>query len=582
MIEKTIMYATVDYPGRGPAKSVERGNIMPLAGQATVTDGLAAIVEPERIRLQLEKILANPEFLASKRNHEFLRYVVEETLAGRAHFIKGYNIAQSVFNRDASFDPQLDPVVRIEASRLRRCLERYYLTAGREDPIRIEIPKGTYVPIFNCGVETPRPPNRELTLVPSDIDRSALVADPSLPSVIVLPFRDLGTGQEFLAAGMTEELISALTQFNMLRVIGVGTSFGLAPVREPSELGQELCVDYVVHGTVRIEAARIRITCRLLRVADGAYVWSKSFDRQFQAGSVIEMETDIARTIASTLGAPYGTIARFSALQFRRGVPPDLAAYQCVLRWYHMRRTPSRSRNDEFRREVEQAIRLAPHYSELRAVLAYLLLDAFKQSPTRLRNPSPPLDEALAAARSAVSFDAESAFARLALSAVHFYRHDLGRASEEAAKALELNPCNPEVMFQVGWRTAVSEDWERGMNLVLTGRQLDPDSPKWCRLALALECFGRGDGRAALIEIDNGAIISIPLGYVIGAAVLAEFGELDRAAAVVAEGNREFPGLFEEPEAEFAVHNFAPGITGRLLASLNRLGIRRATTPGGR
>ncbi len=549
---------------------------MAFDAQATAeSDGMSAAVEPDRIRLQLEKILASPEFQASKRNREFLRYVVEETLAGKAHFIKGYSIAQSVFNRDVSFDPQLDPVVRIEASRLRRSLERYYLTAGTTDSIRIDIPKGSYIPIFEHRDENSGSAPGELTSTPSEFDGSEPIVTPAIPSVIVLPFRDIGTGHEFLAAGMTEELISALTQFNMLRVIGVGTSFGAAPVKEPSELGQELRVDYVVHGTVRIEATRIRITSRLLRVADGAYVWSKSFDRQFQPGSVIEMETDIARTIASTLGAPYGTIARFSELQFRRGVPPDMAAYQCLLRWYDMRRNSTRSPHGEFRRELDKAISLAPHYSELRAVLAYVLLDAFKQDLRRLNNLSPPLDEALAAARSAVTLDGESAFARLALSAVHFYRHEPGRAAEEPAKALELNPYNPEVMFQVGWRTAVSGDWERGMSLVLTGRELDPDPPKWCRLALTLECYGRGDGRGALHEIENGAIISIALGYVLGAAVLAEFGELDRAAAVVAEGNREFPQLFEQPEAELAVHNFAPDITRRLLASLNLLGARR-------
>src|SRR4051794_3798290 len=71
-------------------------------------------------------------------------------LAGHADRLKGYTIATAVFERDEHFDGQADPVVRIEAGRLRRALERYYLVAGQADPILIEIPKGGYVPTFTC------------------------------------------------------------------------------------------------------------------------------------------------------------------------------------------------------------------------------------------------------------------------------------------------------------------------------------------------------------------------------------------------------------------------------------------------
>jgi hypothetical protein len=102
----------------------------------------------ETVEKQLEKILNSAEFDASERNRQFLRHIVEETLAGRADRIKAYTIATVVFGRGSGFDPQLDSIVRIEAGRLRRSLERYYLTAGSNDRLRIAIPKGTYVPTF--------------------------------------------------------------------------------------------------------------------------------------------------------------------------------------------------------------------------------------------------------------------------------------------------------------------------------------------------------------------------------------------------------------------------------------------------
>lgn len=103
---------------------------------------------PIEILAQLDRIIASPEFCVPERNRSFLRYVVVEAVAGRAASLKAYCIAIEVFARAETFDAQNDPVVRIEAARLRRALERYYLVAGRDDEILIDIPKGAYRPTF--------------------------------------------------------------------------------------------------------------------------------------------------------------------------------------------------------------------------------------------------------------------------------------------------------------------------------------------------------------------------------------------------------------------------------------------------
>ncbi len=102
----------------------------------------------EEISRQLERVLSSPDFKASPRQIAFLKFVVNKTLAGSAGEIKDYTVATEVFGRGAAFDQSVDPVVSIQASLLRRALERYYLTGGKHDPIRINIPEGTYVPVF--------------------------------------------------------------------------------------------------------------------------------------------------------------------------------------------------------------------------------------------------------------------------------------------------------------------------------------------------------------------------------------------------------------------------------------------------
>jgi hypothetical protein len=102
----------------------------------------------EKISRQLERILNSPHFHASPRQITFFKYVVKQTLAGKAFEIKDYTVATEVFGRGPDFDQSMDPVVSIQASLLRRALERYYLTGGKHDPIRIGIHPGTYVPVF--------------------------------------------------------------------------------------------------------------------------------------------------------------------------------------------------------------------------------------------------------------------------------------------------------------------------------------------------------------------------------------------------------------------------------------------------
>ena len=120
---------------------------------------MTAASEPstEAVRAQIARILTSERFRSSKKQKGFLKFVVNEALAGRGAQLKGYSIALAVYGRDKSFDPQVDPIVRVEAGRLRRALEHYYLTDGKNDPIRIEIPKGAYVPTFQTA-QTPRRP----------------------------------------------------------------------------------------------------------------------------------------------------------------------------------------------------------------------------------------------------------------------------------------------------------------------------------------------------------------------------------------------------------------------------------------
>ncbi|MGO4176000.1 hypothetical protein AB4Z16_28000, partial [Bosea sp. TAF32] len=112
--------------------------------------------EGEAVRSELARIVGSADFNVPARVKQFLQYIVEEKLSGQEKRLKAFTIANKVFGRGADFDAMNDPVVRIEAGRLRRALERYYLLDGKCDPVVIQVAKGSYVPAFRWRViDTP-------------------------------------------------------------------------------------------------------------------------------------------------------------------------------------------------------------------------------------------------------------------------------------------------------------------------------------------------------------------------------------------------------------------------------------------
>src|SRR5690242_8965524 len=149
----------------------------------------------ESIRAHLEDVLASEIFRSADRLKRFLRHIVEQTLQGRSENLKEYTLGTEVFDRKASFDSRIDPIVRVEAGRLRTRLKQYYEGPGVNDSLRIELPKGSYLPLFAAPESAPA-----LKAPP------AAVSHAPATHLLVLPFADHSPNgdQEYFCDGMTE------------------------------------------------------------------------------------------------------------------------------------------------------------------------------------------------------------------------------------------------------------------------------------------------------------------------------------------------------------------------------------------
>ena len=295
--------------------------------------------EQKAVREQLVRILNSGPFLQSGRRQRFLEYLVIETLAGRGERLKGFNIALEVFDRPETFDSAVDPIVRMEASRLRDRLREYYETAGQNDPIRIDLPKGTYTPQIEFRCEDARRPRKE----PATREISSTV-----PSVAVLAFDDLSAGHNlgYLADGMPEDIITALSRFPDLAVVARTSSFVYkGKAVDIRQVGKKLGVGYAVEGSVRKDGDKFRIVAQLIDTKNGEHVWAERFDRSGMDPWALQDE--ITGMIVSAMTGEKGALKQAQYRQTWRRGATTLEEYDYYLRGH-----------EQFMKYTEQGIEL--------------------------------------------------------------------------------------------------------------------------------------------------------------------------------------------------------------------------------
>src|SRR5579859_5512167 len=214
---------------------------------------------------QLNRILASKAFRQADRLKRFLSFTVNETIAGRGERLKEFVIGIEVFGKGPGFDQRSDPIVRVQARRLRAQLTRYYREEGQTDETIIELPKGGYTPIFKSS----------RSVIPKRAPHSALV---SRNTVLLLPFSDYSAAgdQKYFCDGLTQEIIHALTGLDAIRLISGNR---LDAEDADSRLVARDNAAVVLTGSVRKVGANMRMVANLVDAVSGCYLWSASFDR---------------------------------------------------------------------------------------------------------------------------------------------------------------------------------------------------------------------------------------------------------------------------------------------------------------
>jgi TolB-like protein len=209
---------------------------------------------PDLIAGQMKRIVESRAFSRAGFLRKFLQCCVEETLHGNSGVLKEVWLGPSVFGRNERFNPEKNPIVRVQAGRLRAKLALFYASEGQVDSIRIAFPKGSYVPVFSAGAQT---------------GRNSHVGGLKVAVIVrALTNLDGSAETERYADRMTAELTSVLMNSEGVEVL-TRDSAGLHRVP-----------DYIFEGTVQTAESHDRITLTMTDAATGHYVWTALFEQR--------------------------------------------------------------------------------------------------------------------------------------------------------------------------------------------------------------------------------------------------------------------------------------------------------------
>jgi adenylate cyclase len=363
-----------------------------------------------------------------------------------------------------------------------------------------------------------------------------ILAMPAGPAIAVLPLTNLDRDpkQEYFADGLSEDIITRLSRFLNLRVLGRNSTFQYkgksADVRQ---IGRDLGADYIVEGSVRRDSKRLRVTVQLLDAHTGSHVWAETYDRNLTTSAIFDAQDDITNRVAAAIASTHGAIATARMKELRAKTPAAMASYECVLLGQEYERLITRDSNLAALRCLQRAVEREPNYADGWAWLADMYIEGaqngFLDSGTGIEAS----EKAHAAAHRALTLDPDNQWARAVLSKIYMYRKDRMAAIAEAERALALNPNNTHVLADLAYRYLAPGHWERGAALMHKAIALNPNPPGWYYGLDSLNAYRLGRFEDALTYGRKAEIPGFHWSYLYTAAALGQLGRIEEARVEV-------------------------------------------------
>jgi TolB-like protein len=452
-----------------PLFAEHRGRIVKLTGDGVIVEFSSAV---------------DAVACAVALQHQIAFWQKEHPPESRIVFRIGVSLGDVVVDRDDLFGDGINIAARLEA-----LSEPGGLCIS--DAVHTQLSGKTTIAFQDAGEQQLKNITRPVrvwrwTDAPVARVMSEPLALPERPSIAVLPFDNLsGQAEEsYFCDGITEEIITGLARFRSIFVIARNSSFSFRGKHvDIAEIAGKLGVSYVVEGSIRRAAGRVRIAAQLIEAATGAHLWAERYDRSLD--DIFAVQDDVAQMIVSTL---VGRIEESRLQHSLRKPTVSLTAYECVLRGIAHYRGYAEDDNQKAFEMFERAVALDPRYAVAHAYLArlQLALHGYAAAPTEI------LDEAFKRATHALELDPREGRCHVALGAVWLYRREFETAEHHHRQAFQLNPNNADRIMGLGYVIALRGRSKEALDWMARAIRLNPFHHTWYYTQQAIPLYSLG------------------------------------------------------------------------------------------
>jgi len=458
------------------------------------------------LQQEVERVLGSRTFATAPQLRRFLEYCAGHVGEGRQGELKESVIGVEVFGRAASnYDPRLDPIVRVMATRLRKRLDDYYQAETAGARARLVMPKGSY----------------ELMLERSQSSNEPVTTEPSI-AVLPLEMFSSDGSDEYLADAMTEALITALAKLRGWRVISRTSVLRFKRTAMPmGDIARMLNVDHVVEGSVTRDGNRFCLTVQLIGLPVERHLWAETYERDL--ADVFRLQQEIAREVAGEIHARLSTAGERIAPEARVNEQAWIAYSEGLYRASHDRDL------EQALAKYEEAVRLDSRFALAYAGLAEVcfLLEAYWQrSDLHVK--------ARRAAAQALELDGMLAEAHTAMAAMLTLEWNWQQACEHLETAIRLNSNSAAARRRYAFTLSLLDRHDEARQQAERARRLDPLSPATRdNVGLVLFLGGWQQESAEHLRALIASEPEYPPALVHLAVTLIELGEFDEGERVI-------------------------------------------------
>lgn len=486
----------------------------------------------DEIKLALERVLAWPEVARSPQLRRFLDYIVQRSLEGQGQSIKAYSIAVDVFGRPADFDPQADPIVRVQARRLRGLLEQYYSGPGADDPLRIDLPVGRYVPEFivpsppgeteSAVASAPAPyvaesPSRGQVTVSWFVllvialgaaalafslstwgpRQEALMQAPGVlqrPRLTVVEFQN-ATGDDaklIATSGLAMEVVTDLEAFETVNV-----RFAASLEDQAAAPGES---DFILTGMVRrgpVGTEALEYSFSLTDRPSEGVVWTRSIKvDEPPTGQMLALDK-VSLDLTAALGSMRGPVhGRARELLAQYSIDGQENAYLCRMLFDIYRDTSAFSAAERARSCFGMLIERDRRSGPVLAAMASLTAELTRTSPSPVR--AEELQEAGDLITAALEIAPTNGFVWEQRARLHEWLGEHEAARSAYGSALQLNPASMDALAARARHLALIGQLAEAIPMAKRAIEGAPSPSRWYMAVPALEALSQGDYRQAL------------------------------------------------------------------------------------